>query len=321
MKVLAVALVLSLGAPAQNGNQSAQPGSENFRAELDALINRHEDERAEKTLREHIDRGQDPAGACLVLGKLYFDHDDWLRSAKFLEQSLAEQNANNEAHRLLGLDYRALHRPGEAEAQLLEAARENPSSRINAYFAGHQLLLNGKFESALPYLYRSLESDALGSQPLQAIALAQARLGNYGLAQSYFRKVLASSQLTDDERYATLVNLAVLLLLEQAPQSVEEGLNCATRAAQLRTDSVEAHYLSGKALFKLRRFSAAEKELEKAVKLGPEDRRIHFLLARVYDQLGRQDQAERERQIVDRMAAASGETGMATTAAPELSGP
>jgi len=60
----------------------------------------------------------------------------------------------------------------------LEEEKENPSNRVNSYFAGHQLLLNGKFEAALPYLYSALDWKPLQSQALQALALAQARLGN-----------------------------------------------------------------------------------------------------------------------------------------------
>src|SRR6266851_8740658 len=156
--VLLVAVLLAL--PAAAHSQSA---------EFDALIAQRQYDRAEELVRQRLANGDDPGAAYFQLGKVYFNHEQWQRSAGFLEKSLKLKGMNDEAHQLLGLDWRELHRPDDAEAELLEAAKENPSNRVNAYFAGHQLLLNGKFEAALPYLYRALDWKPLQSQVLQAL--------------------------------------------------------------------------------------------------------------------------------------------------------
>src|SRR5579864_2695061 len=180
--LLLAALLEFQVAQAQTTDQSVHGGAKEFSAELDALITQRQYARAEQLVGQRLASGDDPAAAYFQIGKVYFDHEAWQRSAGFLEKSLKFKSTNDEAHQLLGLDWRELHRPDEAEAELLEAAKENPSNRVNAYFAGHQLILNGKFEAALPYLYRALEWKLLQSQALLALALAQARLGNYGLA-------------------------------------------------------------------------------------------------------------------------------------------
>jgi tetratricopeptide (TPR) repeat protein len=281
-------------------------------AELEALIAQHEYARAEHIVDQRLSSGADPAATYFQIGKLYFDHEEWQHSAGFLEKSLKLKAINDEAHQLLGLDWRALHRPNDAEAELLEAAKENPSNKVNAYFAGHQLLLNGKFEAALPYLYSALDSKPLQSQTLQALALAQARLGNYGLAESYYRKAIDSAQTPDDAHYSALVNLSILLLLGHDPARLEEGLSCARRAEKLQPDSQAAYFLAGKALFKLGRLREASPELERAAKLNPEDSKPHFLLARIYDQLGQPDRARKERNHVGRIRGHPGQSGMAT---------
>jgi tetratricopeptide (TPR) repeat protein len=281
-------------------------------AELETLIARHEYARAEQIVDQHLASGEDPAATYFQIGKVYFDHEAWQHSAGFLEKSLKLKGMNDEAHQLLGLDWRALHRPDDAEAELLEAAKENPSNKVNLYFAGHQLLLNGKFEAALPYLYSALESKPLQSQTLQALALAQARLGNYGLAESYYRKAIDSAQTSDDGHYSALVNLSILLLLGHDPARLEEGLSCAQRAEKLQPDSPAAYFLAGKALFKLGRLREASPELAQAVKLNPEDSKPHFLLARIYDQLGQRDRARKERNNLARIRGHAGQAGMAT---------
>src|SRR5437763_4095224 len=132
----------------------ALPSASQVSAELDALIAHHQYTRAEQWVGRRLESGDDPAATYFQIGKAYFDHEEWQRSAGFLEKSLKIKGMNDEAHQLLGLDWRALHRPDDAESELLEAAKESPSNPVNAYFAGHQLLLNGKFEAALAYLYR-----------------------------------------------------------------------------------------------------------------------------------------------------------------------
>ena len=306
----------ALLAPLLAVHARAQSEEKKFDAELDGLVSLHEYSRAEILVQQRLESGADPAVTNFQIGKAYFDHDVWQRSAGFLEESLKFRSSNDEAHRLLGLAYRALHRPDDAEAQLLEAAKENPSNGVNAYFAGHQLLLNGKIEAALPYLYSALAWKPLESQALEALALAQVRLGNYGLAESYYRKAIGSTQTSDDGHYSALVNLGVLLLLGHDPARLEEGLGCAQRAEKLQPTSAAAHFLAGKALFKLGRLRDASPELAQAAKLNSEDGKPHFLLAQIYDQLGEHDLAQKERQAVARIQGRPGQPGMAAVDPP-----
>lgn len=310
--LLAAWLGLPASAWAQNADHPAHMGAGEFYAQLDALIAQRQYARAEQMVVQRLAGGDDPALTYFQIGKVYFDHEAWQLSAGFLEKSLKFNGVNDDAHRLLGLDWRALHRPDDAEAELLEAARQNPSNRVNAYFAGHQLLLNGKFEAALPYLYSALDWKPLHSQTLQALALVQARLGNYGLAESYYRKAIDSAQASDDGHYSALVNLSILLLLGHDPARLEEGLSCALRAGKVQPDSPDAHFLAGKALFKLGRVQESIPELARAAQLNPEDSKPHFLLARIYDQLGQHDRAQKERKSINRIQSRPGQAGMAT---------
>jgi Flp pilus assembly protein TadD len=304
---------LRLGIHAQIPGHSETADHERFTAKLEALVAERQYARAEALVRERLESGGEPAATNFQIGRIYFDHDEWQRSAGFLEKSLQFRAMNDEAHQLLGLDYRQLHRPGDAELELLEAAKENPSNKVNVYFAGHQLILNGKFEAALPYLYSALGSKPLESQVLQALALAQARLGNYGLAESYYRKAIDTPQPSGDGHFSALVNLSILLLLGHDSARLEEGLMCARRATKLEPDSADAHYLAGKALFKLGRLAQASPELARAAKLNPADSKPHYLLARIYDQLGQHDRARVEREIYTRIQGRPGQAGMATS--------
>lgn len=299
-----------VAAQKQNTEGPAKMDAAAFRVALDHLVVQHEYAQVDDMVADRLNHEGDRAATYFETGKIYFDHDDWQRSSIFLEKSLQINAANDAAHRLLGLDYRALRRPNEAEVQLLEAAKEQPSDKVNCYFAGHQLLLNGKSEAALPYLYRALGSKPLESQALQALAMVQARLGNYALAESYYHRAIDSAAASDDDRYSSLLNLSVLMLLGHDTTRLEQGLSFAQRAQQLRPDSTEARFLSGKALYKLGRLEQAVPELARAAKLNTEDSRPHFILARVYDQLGEHDLAEIERKEATRIQLRRGLGGM-----------
>lgn len=313
-------LALQVAAQVQIAEHPLSPEVEKFSSKLETLIAGHQYAPAETLVRQRLENGGDPAMTYFQAGKTYFNHEAWQRSAGFLEKSLQLQPMNDAAHQLLGLAYRQLHRPDDAEAELLESAKENPSNRENVYLAGHQLLLNGKVEAALPYLYQALDAKVLRSQALQALAFAQARLGNYGLAESYYRKVIDFPQTSDGGRYSALVNLDILLLLGHEPARLEEGLSCAQRAEKLRPDSPDARFLAGKALFKLGRLREARAELAQAAKLNPEDSKPHFLLARIYDEIGQHDRARVERENFARLQHQRGQAGMAT-AQPVLVAP
>lgn len=304
-------LGLSATSPSQTVGQPAATGADKFIASLDALVAQHQYARAEALVGQRLETGGDPAATNFQAGKVYFDHDVWQRSAVFLEKSLRLKPANDEAHELLGLAYRQLHRPADAEVELVDAAKEQPGNKIYAYFAGHQLLLNGKFDAALPYLYGALDSQVTQFQALQALALAQARLGNYGLAESYYRKAIDTPPPTGDNQYSALVNLSVLLLLGHDPTRLEEGLMFARRAEKLQPGSGDAHFLAGKALYKLGRLPEATPELVQAAKLNPADGKPHFLLAQIYAQRGRHDLARSERETFARIQAGAGQAGMA----------
>src|SRR5258708_38382335 len=114
--VLLVAALLAL--PAAAHSQSA---------DLDALVAQHQYDRAEEMVRQRLANGDDPAATYFQLGKIYFNHELWPRSAGFLEKSLKFKGMNDEAHQLLGLDWRELHRPDDAETERLAAAKANPS--------------------------------------------------------------------------------------------------------------------------------------------------------------------------------------------------
>jgi tetratricopeptide (TPR) repeat protein len=243
---------LGVGVPVQHTAQTpaSSPAhvDEAFQR-IDVLVSSHQFDAAERLFQEHLS-AENSASAYLRLGNIYFEHDEWSRAAAALQKSLEFNSHNDRAHLLLGLTWRELKKPEDAEAELQKAVQDNPSSETNAYLAGHQLLLDEKYEAALAYLYKAVELNPSDATALRALAMTQARLGSYGLAESYYRKAVEAAGATPDAARA-YTDLAFLLLLGNDQGKAEEALRCAREAVKLNPSSPEAHYLAGKALFKL----------------------------------------------------------------------
>jgi len=229
------------------------------------------------------------------MGNLYFSHAEWQRAASFLQQSVQLLNQNDQVHFLLGLTWRELKESDKAESELRAAAAMNPRSDLEAYMAGHQLLIDERYEASLPYFYQAIALNPRNASALRALGMVQARLGNYELAESYYRKALEVKSADAAENAASYTDLAFLLLLSHDPSRISEGLKCAQEVEQLQPRSPEGHFLAGKALLKLDRYRDAIDELSRAEKLKPDDVRPHFLLAQAFDRLGEEQKASRER--------------------------
>ena len=140
----------------------------------------------------------------------------------------------------------------------------------------------------------------------------QVQLGNYGLAEPYYRKaveVLGNSASSDP---GPLLDLAFILLLGHDPTKVEEALELAKRAAKIQSSSGAAHYLVGKALMNKGRLKEAVPELVLATRLDPGDSKAHYQLALAYERLGDKEKALAERQALAKTKQHANQGGMAS---------
>lgn len=305
-------LLTAMPQSAATPSKSDTPSEDKAFTKIEALIVSKKYDKAETLVKSAIVKGTPPVRAYFRMGKAYFDHDEWQRAADYLEKSLKAQEGNDQAHLLLGLAYRELKQPEQAEKEFMKAVSLSPHSGVNAYFAGQQLLLDLKFDAALSYLYEAVKLNPRNALAYRALGTTQVHLGNYGLAEPYYRKaveVLGDSASSDP---GPLLDLAFILLLGHEPAKVKEALKLAKRAAEIQPSSGGAHYLVGKALMSQGRVTEAVPELVLATRLNPEDSKPHFQLALAYERLGEKDKARAERQALAKTKQLSNQQGMAS---------
>jgi len=95
------------------------------------------------------------------------------------------------------------------------------------------------------------------------------------------------------------------------------------RSLELKEDFADSHFEFGVLLAKKREFEGAEKHLQRSVELNPKSSKAHYHLSRVYARLGKQEQAERERSLHEKLTEDERQamrSGMAPETQPALSG-
>jgi tetratricopeptide (TPR) repeat protein len=257
---------------------------------------------ANSILKQHLSDHTPSAQTFFEVGRVYFEHDQWEQTAQLLRKSIELQSQNDVAHLLLGLSLAELKQYDESERELQTAVQQNPRSDFNWYFAGWRLLLRGKYEASLPYFYKAVELNPRNPNAQRALGSALARTGSYGLAENYFKKAIELIEQQQEPNPEPYLDLTYLLLFSNQKASATQALEFARKAITMNPKMAEAHYLCGKALLKLERFTEARSELLLAVQLNAKDARPHFLLGQVYDRLGESQQAVEARKTFAKLS-------------------
>ncbi len=99
---------------------------------------------------------------------------------------------------------------------------------------------------------------------------------------------------------------AKALIARLSPASTPEVTQSAAalleHALSLKEADSDAHYLMGLVLERQAKFSEAATHLERSIALNPGDPAAHYRLARVYAQLGRKQDSERERALHEKLS-------------------
>jgi tetratricopeptide (TPR) repeat protein len=278
----------------------------------------------------------------LNLGIAHYRAGQFAKAIEVFPRFLEKHPDSAQARQLYGLSLAGLERYEEAIEQLEPTRDGAPPDPAALYTLGLAYLRTGKpglqatlerlasFPAGLPALHllqgqaflRDLEFD----QALEELKKAE-RL-NPDLPRLYYALGLAHQQLGRNKEAiaafetelrrapqdgSTLYFLALVLEADGNLTVAQQRVN---EALKLDPRSPEANGLSGKILLKQGKAAEALKPLEFTVSMKPDDHEQRYLLARVYQQLGRREDAAREFAEVQRLKAKKLESDRARTPKP-----
>ena len=214
-------------------------------------------------------------------------------AVKQLEQTLDAAPPDAAALYSLGLAYLRLGKPGFRAT--LERLAAFPAGRPALHLLqGQAFLRDQEFEKALEELQSAAQLNPDLPRLHFSLGLAHHQLGHNKEAVAAFEEEAKRSP----RDFATIYYLADALEKDGNVSAARQRIEA---ALTLDSQSPEANGLLGKILFKQGKAADAVKPLEFAVKKKTDDHELRYTLARVYQQLGRREDAAREFAEVERL--------------------
>jgi tetratricopeptide (TPR) repeat protein len=256
----------------------------------------------------------------LNLGIVCFRAGQFTKAADSLERFIAIVPESAQARGLLGLALVELGRDSEAVPQLeatLTVAGDDPAIlyalgltylrldraefrkmaerlavtaqgvALSHLLVGQSLLAGGYYKRAVEELSEAARLNDDLPRLHYSIGLSHVMLGEHPQAIASFEREL--SRKPND-----FWSLYYLASSHEAEGHIEAAVQYLGAALKLEPKSPEVNGLIGKILVKQNKFAEALRPLETAVADTGADSAIHYLLARVYQKLGRRKDAERE---------------------------
>ncbi len=278
----------------------------------------------------------------LNLGIAYYRAGEFARAAEVLPRFLEKAPGSIQARRLYGLSLSALGRDEEAIRELSQTLDAEPPDAAAFYELGMACLRARKpglqaalkrlasFPEGLPALHllqgQAFLRDKEFEQAIEELELARRDNPDlprvhYALGMAYLqmnRNEEARKAFLEEERrtprdYATRYSLAVIY---EAAAELATARRYVNAALQLEPQSIEGNALLSKILMKQGREAEALAPLARAVARDPKDPVKRYTLARLYRQLGRTADANREFAEVQRLKAAQLQEDRAKTPKP-----
>jgi tetratricopeptide (TPR) repeat protein len=210
-----------------------------------------------------------------------------------LEEAFKKQPEDAAVIYSLGLAYLRLRRPEASEMvnRLAEIPAGKPACHL---LRGQSFLANQEYERAVQELSEAISLNADLPRLYYSLGLSQMKLGNHTQAMEAFQQELQRAPMDFSTHY-------YLAYTSESAGDVEQARSHLAYAMKLEPESSEANALLGKVLLTENKPQEALPVLELAVRRDPTDPNKRYLLARVYQRLGRRQEAERELAEVQRL--------------------
>jgi tetratricopeptide (TPR) repeat protein len=243
-------------------------------------------EKAAEAFERVLSKQPDAIQARQLLGISLVEVGRDLEAVAHLEQSLAASPDDPAVLYSLGLAYLRL---GRSELSGIIARLEQTAAGIAAahLLRGQKLLGAYEFEASLIELEAAAKLDSRLPRLQYSMGLALLKVGQYDRAIVAFEAELGVTP----RDFSTLYYLAYA---HEAEGGLDAGYGRIQQALKLAPESPEANALAGKILMKQERPQAALVYLERAVNSDPGDPNNRYVLARVYQRIGRREDADRE---------------------------
>jgi tetratricopeptide (TPR) repeat protein len=281
---------LALLGAAASAQQGAQPCRDVVERARQAYESRRFDAAVEDFTRALQSCGR-RADLEFGLGEAQLMAGRWDASAESLRAAVEIDPKNVLARKALGDALYLAGKESEAEQSLTAALALDPKFEPALYALGRIYYQQNRFPEAVAQFERIVAADASNYRAHDNLGLCYEALSRDADALRHFLKALDLVYKDHPEYDAAHADLAEFFLKNQ---DNEKAFQLAAEAAQRNPKSARNMFLTGKALVALNKDQLSLRWFERAITLDPSYREAHYVLARAYQRLGRQIDADRE---------------------------
>ena len=225
-----------------------------------------------------------------ALAKHYLTQGDNIRAGGLYERLLQRWPDQDRARRALGEVYMASGRAPEAAKlyrALIDASADAKAALLP--MLGEALVRSGDMEGGIRAYREALNVLPSNGAARSKLALLYSATGQLAEAEDAYRILFEAGQVAEFGP-----PLAEVLIRSQRDEDAAAVLE---RVLQVAPESTAALALRGKLLFEQGRYRAAAIYFERLRQLWPQDYRVYFFLAKLYEHLGEETKADDARAL------------------------
>jgi tetratricopeptide (TPR) repeat protein len=204
-------------------------------------------------------------------------------SLRLLEDAYRRDQADWRIHHLFGLNYVVLNIKEGAEASLENAIRLKPDNAELYYHLARVYYNDNRPRESITVSGHALALVPEYPEVFDNLGLCYEALAENDKAVENYRSAIELNRKLRRQDEWPLVNYAAFLIKQGQP---EASLPLVAEAVRINEWSAKAHYLSGRALSKLGRYSEAKSSLRRAIELDAAEPAAYFELGMVLQREG-----------------------------------
>ena len=219
-----------------------------------------------------------------ALAKHYLAQSDNIRAGGLYERLLQRWPDQDRARRALGEVYMASGRAPEAAKLYRALIDEEADSAADLLMLGEALVRSDDMEGGIRAYREALNVLPSNGEARGKLALLYSATGQLAEAEDAYRILFEAGQVAEFGP-----PLAEVLIRRQRD---EEATAVLEQVLEIAPESTAALALRGKQLFGQGRYRAAAVHFERLRQLWPQDYRVYFFLAKLYEHLGEETKAD-----------------------------